>query len=89
MKKNGGRKSPFGWSDLPDICRLEHPACHPSFFLSLERRVALNGAPDAMSDADLNTIVDQRQVSVPNTGADEDVRCINKVMQVSTKSFFK
>ena len=42
-----------------------------------------------MSDADLNTIVDQRQVSVPNTGADEDVRCINKVMQVSTQSFFK
>jgi hypothetical protein len=55
-----------------------------SLSLSLDRRVlALNGANDAMSDADLNTIVDQRQVSVPASGADEDVRCINKVMQVS------
>jgi hypothetical protein len=35
-----------------------------------------------MSGDDLNTIVDQRQVSL--SGADEDVRCINKVMQVST-----
>jgi hypothetical protein len=52
-------------------------------YLSLERRISLNGASDSMSDEDLNTIVDQRQVSLSTSGGDEDVRCINKVMQVS------